>query len=194
MGVIYPLEPGDDGWDVSGQGPRRPSRRTLLMYLAAWLAVGAAIALVAVVALDDGSDAEGTLPPVRHTALESAARAAGCRLERRRSDDDDTRAAPATGGSYRKAPSAGALGAAQRRGTVVLSYRPDLPEDMLKKLRIIQKTVPRGTILAPGARTMPYEVAISAYRRLLSCPRLSTEGLDAVRLFQGRYLGSGPGR
>jgi hypothetical protein len=178
---------------MPGSSSRRPSRRTLLVYLAAWLAVGAIVVLVAVALLDGGSSADGTLPPVRQTALESAAHAAGCRLERRR-PSDDARAAAAAGGSYAKAPSVDALQAALRRGTVVLSYRPGLPEELLSKLQAIQRTIPRATILTPGTRRMQDAVAMSAYRRLLVCPRVSAEGLDALRLFQGRYLGSGPGR
>jgi hypothetical protein len=89
---------------------------------------------------------------------------------------------------------AGALRAALRHGTVVLRYRPGLTKELVSKLLAIQKTIPRATILAPGTRRMRDAVEMTAYRRLLACPRLSTEGIDALRLFQGRYLGSGPGQ
>ena len=63
MGFVYPLERDDHGRDMNGQRPRRPSRRTLLTYLAAWLAVGAAIALVAVALLTAGTAEPGEREP-----------------------------------------------------------------------------------------------------------------------------------
>ena len=54
--------------------------------------------------------------------------------------------------------------------------------------------MPEGTIVAPNDTGMRFELAVVAYRRLLGCPRFTAQALDAVQLFRGRYLGSGPDR
>jgi hypothetical protein len=41
---------------------------------------------------------------------------------------------------------------------------------------------------------MPYLVAVVTWRRLLGCRTVSDVTTDAVQLFRGRYLGSGPDR
>jgi hypothetical protein len=40
---------------------------------------------------------------------------------------------------------------------------------------------------------MRYEIAATAYRHLLGCEQLTDAALEALRLFRGRYLGTGPG-
>ena len=52
--------------------------------------------------------------------------------------------------------------------------------------------IPAGTILAPNGTRMPYALAVTAYRRLLGCPRVTPATLDAVQLFRGRFVGGGP--
>jgi hypothetical protein len=39
---------------------------------------------------------------------------------------------------------------------------------------------------------MSFEVAATAYRRLLGCPRATDAAMEAALLFRGRFLGSGP--
>jgi hypothetical protein len=39
---------------------------------------------------------------------------------------------------------------------------------------------------------MPFAVAVTAYRRLLGCRDLNQSSVDAIQLFRGRFVGSGP--
>jgi hypothetical protein len=79
-----------------------------------------------------------------------------------------------------------------RHGIVVIQYRPGLSAGLLDVLTALQSAVPKGTIVAPNATRMPYEVAATAWRRVLGCPRLDATTIDAVRLFRGRFVGSTP--
>lgn len=74
---------------------------------------------------------------------------------------------------------------------VVIHFRPELDGDRVDELKEVQQAAPNGTIVTPNA-TMAFEVAATAFRRLLGCPRASDASLEAALLFRGRFLGSGP--
>lgn len=61
-------------------------------------------------------------------------------------------------------------------------------------MQALQQTVPAGTVLAPERIRTRYEVTIAGWRRLLACPRFTDATVDAMRLFRGRFIGSGPDR
>lgn len=174
----------------------------LLRYATGWIlvAVITALALGAVIR-GVGSDEEVPLPPVRATELDDAAMQAGCELRRARArdrlnppvDGPPTRARIRPGVYERPLPPA-TLAAAVRQGIVVIHYRPDLDEGIVEQLGELQKAVPEGTIVAANGTRMAYEVAVTAYRRLLGCRTYSSRAVDAVRLFRGRYIGRGPDR
>lgn len=172
----------------------------LLRYVVAWLlAAGAAVA-VALIVLADAPDPV-SLPPVRQAGLVSAARAAGCDLAKGRRVGDvrpaQARAAqkaPLDPGAYRRPPGAAAVAAAARRGIVVIQYRPDLSAARLEELLTVQRSVPRGTAVAPSGASARADVAATAWRRRLTCRRFGEGTLDALRLFVGRYVGTGPDR
>jgi hypothetical protein len=169
----------------------RPSARTLAFYVAGWLAFGACAAAALLVSSGGTAEEQPALPPVRQPELANAVRAGGCKVGRER----DTVAAsvvPAKPGNYDAPPSVTTLTAALRHGRVVILYRPGLDDDKRDRLHAIQRGVPEGTILTPNPNHMTDDVAIAAYARRLVCPRLTASSMDAVRLFQGRYLGSGP--
>lgn len=170
-------------------------------YAIGCIAIGAVVAGLVVAALggtDD--DPEAALPPVRETQLVRAAQASGCEL--RKSDGsqslkppvDGPRAAPFPPGFYEEAPPAARLIGALRAGVIVIFYREGLDEERLEQLRLLQRVIPSGTIVAPDASGMRYEVAVAAYRRLLGCDRFAAAAIDALRLFRGRYVGTGPDR
>jgi hypothetical protein len=169
------------------------------LYVAVWAALGAAVVVAFVVARGDPTD-RTDLPPVQAKDLVSASRVAGCRL--RTADTGGaadpiagatSQEAPAGPGVYERPPSIGRLVAALREGAVVVRYRPGLDEEVVERLEELQAAVPQGTIVTPDATRMRPEVAISAYRRVLDCPRVTLRALDAIRLFRGRFPGSGPG-
>jgi hypothetical protein len=167
-------------------------------YVAAWLAGAAVVAGLAIVVLDDGESGDVALPPIRETQLADAAREAGCELRRLRRGartdpavEGPPSAQAAHAGVYDEPPDSGSLVAALRRGVVVIHFHPDLDGGRIDELRDIQESAPNGTILTPNA-TMAYEVAATAYRRILGCPRATDASLEAALLFHGRFLGSGP--
>lgn len=170
-------------------------------YALVCVAIGAAVAGVVVALLSEpGSEADATLPPVRETQLVKAAAAGGCELRRAspgeqlRPPVDGPRARPAAPRFYEDAPPAEQLTAALRRGVTVIFYREGLEDKRLAQLHTLQILVPRGTIVVPDTSGMRYAVAVAAYRRLLGCERFSDAAIDAIRLFRGRYVGTGPDR
>ena len=184
-------------------GTRQPppaSRGALARYVVGWLAAGAVAAALLVVVLKPLGGGETELPPVRQIDLEHAARTADCKLQRdgRRERLNPTahghpRVGPARPGRYDQPLRSDSLVAALRRGIIVVQYQASLPAEDVDQLRALFDDVPRGTIVAPNATGMPYAVAVTAWRRLLGCRRFATSTIDAVRLFRGRFIGSGPG-
>lgn len=170
-------------------------------YAVLCLALGAAVAGL-VVAVVDGRDGESgaTLPPVRETQLVKAVRASGCELRRAGAgrelgrEVDGARAVPARAGVYDDAPPVDRLVAALRRGVVVVAYREPIAEERLEQLRALQRVLPTGTIVAPDEHGTRYAVMVAAYRRVLGCRRFADSAIDALRLFRGRYVGTGPDR
>ena len=170
-------------------------RSALARYAATWLVAGAVVAALLVVLLDGEETVE--LPPVRQIELVEAARAARCDFEQAGNRPlnppvEGRAAAPAAPGVYDVSPDVAMLVGALRGGRVVIHYRPGLSTDRVRELERLQEAVPEGTLVVPNATRMRYEVAITAWRRLLGCPRFTDEVIDALRLFRGRYLGSGP--
>lgn len=161
--------------------------------------IGAAVAglMVAILGGTD-SDTDATLPPVRETQLVKAVQAGGCELRRARAGEqltppvDGPPGAPALPRFYEDAPPVEQLTAALRRGVTVIFYSDDVGEERLEQLRALQTQAPTGTIVVPDATGMRYEVAVAAYRRLLGCERFTDASIDAISLFRGRYVGTGP--
>lgn len=177
---------------------RNGSRLATLAYVAAWVVVATVVVGVLLTVLDDGEPEAVSVPPVHETELADAARHAGCVLERADSGErlnppvvGGHGAAPARPGFYDEAPAPAALVAALRDGVVVVQFR-DLDDSGVDLLRTLQAAVPEGTIVAPNDSDMPFVVAVTAYRRLLGCRELSQSSVDAIQLFRGRFVGSGP--
>ena len=177
----------------------RTSSRALLTYAAAWLVAAAAVVgLVFAVFGDDDGDTVA-VPPVRETELTDAAGRSRCVLTTARAGervnppvDGPARGRSARAGFYEQPVATAQLTAAVRKGIIVIQFREGLDEKSVEALKILQSAVPEGTIVAPNGTGMHFELAVVAYRRLLGCPRFTDQALDAVQLFRGRFLGSGP--
>jgi hypothetical protein len=174
------------------------SRLATLAYAAAWVVAAAVVIGVLLAVIDDDKPHEVSLPPVHETELDKAAREAGCELHRARDGErlnppvaGGIGAIPARPGVYETSPGASALIAALRDGVIVIQFR-GLESDEVSLLHTVQEAVPDGTIVAPNDTGMPFAVAVTSYRRLLGCPRMSDESIDAIQLFRGRFVGSGP--
>jgi Protein of unknown function (DUF3105) len=188
-----------DGSDRrSDDGGRNGSRVATLAYAAAWLVAATVIVGVLLAVLDTGEPDDVSLPPVHETELARAADRAGCELRRAGSHErlnppvtGGLGALPARPGFYDESPSASSLLAALRNGVVVIQFR-ELDDSGIDLLRSFQEAVPGGTIVAPNETGMPFVVAVTAYRRLLGCRELNAASVDAIQLFRGRFVGSGP--
>lgn len=174
------------------------SRLATLAYAAAWLVAAAVIVGVLLAVLDSGEPDEVSLPPVHETELDTAAARAGCKLERADAGErlnppvlGGAAAAPAAPGFYEESPEDESLLAAMREGVIIIHFR-DLTSSEVDLLRAFQEAVPHGTIVVRNDTGMPFVVAVTAYRRLLGCRRLNQSSVDAIQLFRGRFVGSGP--
>jgi len=179
---------------------QRTSHAALLLYAAVWLVAAAAVVgVVFAVSGGDPGDGKVSVPPLRETELGTAALESRCIL--RRADtgqrlnppvDGPAGGRAARGGFYDRPVSTAELTAAVRRGMIVIQFREGLGDGELDALKELQQAVPEGTIVAPNATGMEFDIAVLAYRRLLGCPRFTDRTLDAVQLFRGRFIGSGP--
>ena len=184
-------------WTPQPHGTR-PGQSAVLIYALAWV-VAAAAAVGLVFAVFGGEDDLVSVPPVRETELADAATNGRCELRAARTGeplnppvDGPAGMRAAEPGFYEEPVAAAALTAAVRKGIIVIQFRHDLGGDARDALKVIQAAVPEGTIVAPNDTGMRFAVAVTAYRRLLGCPRFDEHTLDAIRLFRGRFLGSGP--
>ena len=189
---MYAPDRSDD--NRTGDG----SRLAVLAYAAAWLVAAAVLVGVLLAVLDGGEPDEVSLPPVHETELTQAARDAGCQLRLARAGErlnppvaGGIGVRPARPGFYDEPPATMSLTAALREGVIVIHFR-DLDPAAIELLENVQEAVPDGTIVAPNDTGMPFAVAVTSYRRLLGCPSLSKSSVEAIQLFRGRFVGSGP--
>jgi hypothetical protein len=177
---------------------RHASRLATLAYTATWLVAASAIVGALLVVLGTDEPNEVSLPPVQETELAQAARRAGCELRRARAGEQlnppvvgGTGETSAPAGFYEEPLDPASLLAAQRSGVIVVQFR-DLESDDVDLLHDFQQALPDGTIVVPNDTDMPFAVAVTAYRRLLGCTELNQSSVDAIQLFRGRFVGSGP--
>jgi len=174
------------------------SRLATFAYAAEWMLAATLIIGVLLAALDTNEPAEVSLPPILETELSHAARDAGCELHRARPGErlnppvlGGVGAMPARPGFYEESPAASSLLAALRDGVIVIQFR-NLDGAGIELLHDVQQAVPEGTIVAPNDTGMPFVVAVTSYRRLLGCREFDKSAIDAIQLFRGRFVGSGP--
>lgn len=122
----------------------------------------------------------------------SPAAICGTAIARTRRSRGPPGGAPAAPGFYDQAPAISSLVAALRHGVIVIHLRGDVDDDRLVQLREIQAAAPNGTIVTPNATGMRFRIAATACRHLLGCEQVTDAVIEALRLFRGRYLGSGP--
>ena len=103
------------------------------------------------------------------------------------------RARAAPDGSYAETPPRGTLIAALAAGSVVIQYRPALAVGQRTLLERLYARDKAALILTPDATGMQPPVAVTAWRRVLACPRVSQGTLDAIAEFRDRFRGRGPG-
>ena len=73
-------------------------------------------------------------------------------------------------------------------GTVIIQYRPDLPEDELETLRDYARTKPGHILLAPRA-DLSDPVVLTSWRHML---RLESADRDTIDVYYDRYVRTSP--
>ena len=163
---------------------------------------------------------EGTTPPsLAQGDLDKAVAAAGCELKLNLRDEgsehateedglakygtspptsgdhygsNETGSGAAADGAYSEAPPTGRVLHALEHSRVAIQYGPELGEAEQLVLKGVFDESPFGVLLFPNAE-MPYEVAATAWTRLLGCKRYAGRStLDALRVFRDIYRGQGP--
>jgi hypothetical protein len=162
----------------------------------------------------------GQVPEPRITALDKAARAAGCTLKSTRAVTRghianinervhyDTNPpttgnhfqVPAEDGIYEEAPPDTTLVHSMEHGRVVIWFKPSLPENARAGLRALVEQDDYQMILVPRSQ-MPFAVAATAWNarpgpqgagRLLGCASFGPAVYDALAAFREQNRGRGP--
>jgi hypothetical protein len=202
-------------------GAAAAARRRRVGYAVAGALVAAVVIALVVVALGSGGGSggsgntasasgdwpSGSVPKQKITDLNAAAQAAGCTLSNPKSQGaghttkpvvyktkPPTSGAhnpvPAHDAAYLKNPGMEHLVHALEHGRVIYWFKPTAPAAVrgaLKKLYDEEKAL---MIIAPDP-DMPYEVAATAWTRLLGCPKYNDKVPDALRAFR-KYRLQGP--
>jgi hypothetical protein len=204
------------------QASSEARRKRMGYAVAGVLVAAVVVALVVVVAAGGGSDKSGdgskgsatgwpagAIPKRQETDLAAAVKSAGCKLEHPASEGRGHvtsgfkyKTEPPTSGAhdpqwahdsaYLKNPGVGHLVHALEHGRVIIWFKASAPAAVrgaLKKLYDEDKAL---MILTPNSLPMPYEVAASAWTRLLGCPNYNSKVPDAVRAFRDAYRLKGP--
>jgi len=141
--------------------------------------------------------------------LRSAAAAAGCSLAsfptegREHTEGKVTyRTNPPTSGphnpvpapdrEYAKAPPAENYVHSLEHGRIELQYRPGAPPAVLGALRAVYRESSDKMLLFPNNTGMDYEVAATAWKHRLGCPKYGARVPDALRAFRDAYRDRGP--
>lgn len=79
------------------------------------------------------------------------------------------------------------------RGRVNIQYRPGLSPRTLAQLETLaEEDEAYHVLLFENETAMPFEVAATAWTKMLGCPKFSTATFDAVRAFRAEYVDKGP--
>ena len=163
---------------------------------------------------------QGTAPPqIKYADLQISAQRAGCRLGLNLPDEGNThvpnstpvdyKTTPPTSGNHNPVPiDDGAYSTpitsdtskptnirnevhAMEHGRIEIHYKPSLPEDQQLALKGVFDDDPNGMLLYPDP-DMPYDVAVTAWTNMATCPHYNETVLDVIRNFRDTYRGNGP--
>jgi hypothetical protein len=183
------------------------------------LGVAVIAAVVAVIASGGGGsdnktggaplDIPAQAPPQQQISdLAQAASAAGCKLENPPIEgrthttkpvkygtnpptSGNHNPVPAVDGAYSKDPGIFHLVHSLEHGRVIIWYKPDLPRKRLAQIRGLYEDDTYHMIVTPK-KSMPYELAATAWGHLAGCKKVTDETFDLLRAFRDRYRDKGP--
>jgi hypothetical protein len=158
-------------------------------------------------------DGAATPPPQTESNLFTVAREAGCVLRNpviegrtHVPSDQDVKyktnpptsgnhdPVPAEDGVYSTAPSSQTMRHfvhTLEHGRIEIQYDPALDRRRIAQLGGLFNDDPYHMVMFPN-RTMPYQVAATAWGHLLGCKKVDDKVFDAIRAFRDRYRDQGP--
>jgi uncharacterized protein DUF3105 len=160
------------------------------------LLAGGALALI----VGAGARKSARLPSV---PLADVAREAGCHVSE--FDGEDQRNPPVAGrfmerdraadGSYagRRSPSLAAVIHALYHGRVLVQYRPDLPKRQIDELDRLVSSDSDKVLLFANQTGMRAPLAATSYLSLMTCQKVDSRTLHALRVYRDRRRGFGQG-
>jgi hypothetical protein len=160
-----------------------------------------------------GSWPSGSIPKQKITDLSAAVKAAGCtykneKIEGRQHTGDpkqrvNYKTQPPTSGNHYQIPAHDdayttvpspyeSLVHALEHGRVIYWFKPNAPASVRGALKKLYDEDNKLVVLTPNTRPMPYQVAATAWGRLLGCPVYNDKVPDAFRAFRDAYRLKGP--
>lgn len=198
------------------------SRRQRLGYVVAGVLVAAVVIALASVALSGGGDGDGattakssgdwpdgSIPARKISDLDAAVKAAGCTLEKLKDQGRGHTTEPQkykseypTSGTHDpepardratlKSPGAEKIVHSLEHGRVVYWWRPGAAPSVIGALKKLYDEDNVLMLLAPYEGKPKYEVAATAWTRILGCPTYNDKVPDAFRAFRDEYRLKGP--
>jgi hypothetical protein len=161
-------------------------------------------------AAEPGGDfVKASIPKAQATNLEAAAKAANCTVKQFPNEGSnhvsghvDYKTKPPTSGNHFEIPAAdGAYAKAPRmeelvheleHGRIILWFQPKATAQLKGQMKALFDEDSYHMVLAPDDRGMDAQVAASAWTRSITCPKVTPQTWDALRLFRDRYRDQGP--
>ena len=158
---------------------------------------------------NSGDFPKGSIPKQAATNLEAAAAAAKCKVAKFPAEgqshvsghvDYKTKPPtsgnhneiPAADGAYTKAPEMENLVHELEHGRIILWFQPNAAPQLQGQMKALFDEDSFHMVLSPEMRKMPSQVAASAWTRSITCPKVTPQTWDALRLFRDRYRDQGP--
>jgi len=195
------------------------ARKKRMGYTVAGILVAAVVvALVVIVASGSGGGGSsasasdwpsGSIPARKTSDLDVAVRSGGCKLTSPKNEGrghklkrENYKTQPPTSGAhnpipasdkaYLKNPGDEHLVHALEHGRVIYWFQPNAPAAVRGALHALYDEDKTLTILTPVDRGMPFQVAATAWGKLLGCPQYNAKVPDAMRAFRDAYRLKGP--
>ena len=200
----------------SPPGRRRRRYRLAGAFAAALSSVALAACGEEEAATPDQPESTVTLPLQQTADLREAAKAAGCELvnspdagsghdaEREFKASDYTTNPPSSGdhhaewyedGIYKPGatPNLGMLVHSLEHGRINVQYKSGASEATVEQLEaLLAESEGYHMLLYENASGMDYEVAATAWTRMIGCREMNDKVFDALRTFRTRYIDKGP--
>lgn len=158
---------------------------------------------------DSADFQKASIPAAKATNLEEAAAAAKCKVQTTEAEGRnhvsgrvEYKTNPPTSGNhnefaaedgaYVQGPEIEQLVHSLEHGRVVLWFRPEAAPQLKGQMKALFDEDTYHMILAPNDRKMPSQVAASSWTRSITCPEVTPQTWDALRLFRDRYRDQAP--